>query len=109
MKPPHPENPVAPLTGHAAPPATTADAPAGPTIALLTFLSVWNDFLWPLVVTSSPNTMTIQLGLATFQSAHFTRWPELMAGTVMSQLPVLILFIVGQRFFVSSIANTGIK
>jgi multiple sugar transport system permease protein len=79
------------------------------TVAVLTFLSVWNDFLWPLVVTSSPNTMTIQLGLATFQSAHFTRWPELMAGTVMSQLPVLILFIVGQRFFVSSIANTGIK
>jgi multiple sugar transport system permease protein len=79
------------------------------TVAVLTFLQVWNDFLWPLVVTSSPNTMTIQLGLATFQSAHFTRWPELMAGTVMSQLPVLLLFIVGQRFFVSSIANTGIK
>jgi multiple sugar transport system permease protein len=79
------------------------------TVAVLTFLSVWNDFLWPLVVTSSPNTMTIQLGLATFQSAHFTRWPELMAGTLMSQLPVLILFVVGQRFFVSSIANTGIK
>jgi multiple sugar transport system permease protein len=79
------------------------------TVAVLTFLSVWNDFLWPLVVTSSPNTMTIQLGLATFQSAHFTRWPELMAGTLMSQLPVLFLFVVGQRFFVSSIANTGIK
>ena len=79
------------------------------TVAVLTFLSVWNDFLWPLVVTSSPNTMTIQLGLATFQSAHFTKWPELMAGTLISQLPVLILFVVGQRFFVSSIANTGIK
>jgi multiple sugar transport system permease protein len=79
------------------------------TVAVLTFLSVWNDFLWPLVVTSSPNTMTIQLGLATFQSAHFTRWNELMAGTLISQLPVLILFILGQRFFVSSIANTGIK
>jgi multiple sugar transport system permease protein len=79
------------------------------TVAVLTFLQVWNDFLWPLVVTSSPNTMTIQLGLSTFQSAHFTRWPELMAGTVISQLPVLILFVVGQRFFVSSIANTGIK
>ncbi len=79
------------------------------TVAVLTFLSVWNDFLWPLVVTSSPNTMTIQLGLSTFQSAHFTQWPELMAATVMSQLPVLFLFVVGQRFFVSSIANTGIK
>lgn len=79
------------------------------TVAVLTFLSVWNDFLWPLVVTSSPNTMTIQLGLATFQSAHFTNWPVLMAATLMSQLPVMLLFLFGQRFFVSSIANTGIK
>jgi multiple sugar transport system permease protein len=79
------------------------------TVAVLTFLSVWNDFLWPLVVTSSPNTMTVQLGLATFQSAHFTNWPLLMAATLMSQLPVILLFLVGQRFFVSSIANTGIK
>jgi multiple sugar transport system permease protein len=79
------------------------------TVAVLTFLLVWNDFLWPLVVTSSPDSMTVQLGLATFQSAHFTNWPVLMAGTVMSQVPVLLLFVAGQRFFVSSIANTGIK
>jgi multiple sugar transport system permease protein len=79
------------------------------TVAVLTFLSVWNDFLWPLVVTSSPQTMTVQLGLATFQSAHFTNWPVLMAGTLMSQLPVLALFLLGQRYFVSSIATTGIK
>ena len=79
------------------------------TLAILTFLEVWNDFLWPLVVTSSPEVMTVQLGLATFQSAHFTNWPELMAGTLMSQLPVLLLFLLGQRFFVRSIATTGIK
>jgi multiple sugar transport system permease protein len=79
------------------------------TLAVLTFLSTWNDFLWPLVVTSSPETMTVQLGLATFQSAHFTDWPVLMAGTLMSQLPVLALFLAGQRYFVSSIATTGIK
>jgi multiple sugar transport system permease protein len=79
------------------------------TLAVLTFLSVWNDFLWPLVVTSSPDTMTVQLGLASFQSEHFTNWPVLMAGTLMSQLPVLLLFAFGQRVFVSSIATTGIK
>lgn len=79
------------------------------TVAILTFLSVWNDFLWPLVVTSSPQTMTVQLGLATFQSAHFTNWPVLMAGTLISQVPVLIIFLAGQRYFVSSIATTGIK
>lgn len=79
------------------------------TLAVLTFLSVWNDFLWPLVVTSSPQNMTVQLGLASFQSAHFTNWPVLMAGTLMSQLPVLLLFLLGQRYFVRSIATTGIK
>jgi len=79
------------------------------TLAVLTFLSVWNDFLWPLVVTSSPNIMTVQLGLSTFQSAHYTNWPVLMAGTLLSQLPVLLLFVIGQRYFVRSIATTGIK
>jgi multiple sugar transport system permease protein len=79
------------------------------TLAVLTFLQVWNDFLWPLVVTSSPETMTVQLGLATFQSAHFTNWPVLMAGTLMSQLPVLVLFLLGQRYFVRSIATSGLK
>jgi multiple sugar transport system permease protein len=79
------------------------------TVAVLTFLQVWNDFLWPLVVTSSPETMTVQLGLASFQSAHFTNWPVLMASTLISQLPVLLLFLLGQRYFVRSIATTGIK
>jgi multiple sugar transport system permease protein len=79
------------------------------TVAVLTFLTVWNDFLWPLVVTSSPETMTVQLGLASFQSAHFTNWPVLMASTLLSQLPVLLLFLLGQRYFVRSIATTGIK
>lgn len=79
------------------------------TLAVLTFLNVWNDFLWPLVVNSSPETMTVQLGLASFQSAHFTNWPVLMAGTLLSQLPVLALFLLGQRYFIRSIATTGIK
>jgi len=79
------------------------------TVAVLTFLQVWNDFLWPLVATSSPSTMTVQLGLATFQSAHFTNWPVLMAAALISQLPVMILFLAGQRWFVASIATTGIK
>ena len=79
------------------------------TVAVLTFLSVWNDFLWPLVVIATPDNMTVQLGLATFQSAHYTNWPVLMAATVISQIPVLLLFLLGQRYFVQSIANTGIK
>lgn len=79
------------------------------TVAVLTFLSVWNDFLWPLVVIATPSHMTVQLGLATFQSAHYTNWPVLMAATLISQIPVFVLFLAGQRYFVQSIAGTGIK
>lgn len=79
------------------------------TLGVLTFLWSWNDFLWPLVVTSSPEVMTVQLGLASFQGGHFTNWPVLMAGTLISQLPLFVLFLLGQRYFVSSIATTGIK
>ncbi len=79
------------------------------TLSVMTFLWTWNDFLWPLVVTSSPEVMTVQLGLSSFQGSHFTDWPVLMAGTLISQLPVLVLFLIGQRYFVSSIATSGIK
>jgi multiple sugar transport system permease protein len=79
------------------------------TLAILTFLAVWNDFLWPLVVIATPDNMTVQLGLSTFQSAHFTNWPVLMAATMISQIPVFVLFLACQRWFVQSIANTGLK
>ena len=79
------------------------------TLAILTFLSIWNDFLWPLVAIQSPENMTMQLGLSTFQGAHLTDWPLLMAATLMSQLPVIVLFLLAQRVFVRSIASSGIK
>jgi multiple sugar transport system permease protein len=84
----------------------------GPTLAtlsVLTFLNVWNDFLWPLIAIQSPGNMTIQLGLQNFQGSHLTNWPVLMAATVMSQIPVLVLFVLAQRFFVRSIASSGFK
>jgi multiple sugar transport system permease protein len=84
----------------------------GPTLAtlsVLTFLNVWNDFLWPLIAIQSPGNMTIQMGLQNFQGAHLTNWPVLMAATVTSQIPVLVLFVLAQRFFVRSIASSGIK
>src|SRR3954452_10710889 len=84
----------------------------GPTLAtlsVLTFLNVWNDFLCPLIAIQSPGNMTIQMGLQNFQGAHLTNWPVLMAATVTSQIPVLVLFVIAQRFFVRSIASSGIK
>jgi multiple sugar transport system permease protein len=79
------------------------------TVAVVTFLWTWNDFLWPLVTIYSPNNMTLQLGLTTFQGAHQTNTHLLMAANVMSVLPVLLLFVLAQRFFIRGIATSGLK
>jgi multiple sugar transport system permease protein len=83
--------------------------PALATLAIVTFLWTWNDFLWPLIVIQSTNSSTVQLGLASFQGAHQTNWTLLMAGNVMALLPVLTLFVVAQRWFVQSLAASGLK
>ncbi len=80
------------------------------TVGIMTMLWTWNDFLWPLIaIPTSTRNMTLQLGLMTFQGAHVTRWPELMAATVMTQLPMLAVFVVAQRWFVHSLASSGVK
>jgi multiple sugar transport system permease protein len=83
--------------------------PALATLAVITFLWTWNDFLWPLITIYNPNHMTLQLGLATFQGAHQSTTNLLMAANVMSVLPVLLLFFLAQRYFVRGIATTGLK
>jgi multiple sugar transport system permease protein len=83
--------------------------PALSTLAALTFLDSWNSFLWPLIVVTSENTMTLPLGLTTFQGAHNTQWQLLMAGNVFSLIPMLVIFFAAQRYFVRSVAATGLK
>jgi multiple sugar transport system permease protein len=83
--------------------------PALATLGIVTFLWTWNDFLWPLIVIQSTDHATVQLGLASFQGAHQTNWTLLMAGNVMALAPVLFLFVVAQRWFVQSLAASGIK
>jgi multiple sugar transport system permease protein len=83
-------------------------APALATLAALTFLDSWNSFLWPLIAVTSTSQMTIPLGLATFQGAHSTQWPLLMAGNVMSLAPMLLIFFAAQRYFIRSVAATGL-
>jgi len=82
--------------------------PALATLAALTFLDSWNNFLWPLIVVTSTNQMTLPLGLATFQGAHSTEWTLLMAANVMSLVPVLAIFFLAQRHFILSVASTGL-
>jgi len=82
--------------------------PALATLAALTFIDSWNNFLWPLIVTTSTNEMTLPLGLATFQGAHSTEWTLLMAANVMSLVPMLLVFFLAQRYFIRSVASTGL-
>ncbi|MBO0835838.1 MAG: carbohydrate ABC transporter permease [Actinobacteria bacterium] len=82
--------------------------PALSTLAALTFLDSWNNFLWPLIAINEQNQMTVPLGLATFQGAHATEWTLLMAGNVMSLIPMLVIFFAAQRYFVRSAAATGL-
>jgi multiple sugar transport system permease protein len=84
-------------------------APALATLAAITFLESWNDFLWPLIVIQSEQHRTIQLGLETFQGAHTTAWTLLMAGNVMSLIPMLVVFFAAQRYFIRSVATSGLK
>lgn len=83
-------------------------APALATLAALTFLDSWNSFLWPLIAVNSPAAFTLPLGLQTFQGAHQTEWPLLMAGNMMSLAPMLLVFLLAQRYFVRSVAATGL-
>jgi multiple sugar transport system permease protein len=76
---------------------------------VVTFLDTWNAFLWPLIVINSQNHMTLPLGLTTFQGAHDTQLQLLMAGNVFSLLPLLVVFFLAQRYFVRSVAATGLK
>ncbi len=83
--------------------------PALATLAVIQFMWTWNDFLWPLVTIYKENAFTLQLGLMNFQGSHANDTNLLMAGNVMSMLPMLILFIAAQRYFVRGIATQGLK
>jgi multiple sugar transport system permease protein len=85
---------------------------AGPTLAalaLLTSLYSWNDLLWPLVVTSSPEHMTLPVGLANLQGQYATDYPTLMAGSLLVSLPLIVIFLALQRQFFAGIASSGLK
>lgn len=81
--------------------------PALATLAIFTFMGQWNDFLWPLVVTQSLEMRTLPVGLSSFQSRYAIQWHLLMAGSTIALLPVLALFVVGQRYFIQGITLTG--
>jgi ABC-type sugar transport system, permease component len=81
------------------------------TLGIFTFVGSWNAFLWPLISISSIDNKTLPLGLTMFTSrlAGRTPWDQVMAAATFSIIPVLILFVLGQKYYVKGIATTGIK
>ncbi|BCB83253.1 carbohydrate ABC transporter permease [Phytohabitans suffuscus] len=83
--------------------------PALASLALITFVTTWNDYVGPLIYLRSPELRTIQLGLNTFISQYNAEYALIMTGSVLSVLPVAVIFLLGQRYFVEGIATTGLK
>jgi multiple sugar transport system permease protein len=83
--------------------------PALATLAVFTFMGVFNDFLWALIVVSSEEMRTVQLGLAIFRDRYQTDWGQLMAASVVATLPILTVFFFAQKYFIKGITLSGMK
>jgi multiple sugar transport system permease protein len=83
--------------------------PALATLAVFHFMYNWNDFLWPLLITSSIEMRTLPAGLALFVGSHVVEYGVVMAGAILALLPLLVAFLFAQRYFIQGIAMTGIK
>lgn len=82
--------------------------PALLVLAVLTWITVWNDFLWPLIMIQRNEIATVTLGLVRLQGQYHTDWPILMATAVIVLLPLLAVYAVAQKYFVSGIAQSGL-
>jgi multiple sugar transport system permease protein len=83
--------------------------PALATLAVLSFLTNWNDFLWPVYVLFSPEVLTLPPGLSNLQGAYTTDYAVIMAGGVVASIPVLILFFFAQRYIIEGVSRSGLK
>lgn len=83
--------------------------PAVATLVIFAFVGSWNDFLWPLIIINSVDKLVLSVGLSHFQDLYYTEWTLLMAASMMAMAPVLLVYVLAQRYFVQGIALTGIK
>ncbi|MDQ3893433.1 MAG: carbohydrate ABC transporter permease [Actinomycetota bacterium] len=85
--------------------------PALAAVAILTFQGIWNDFFWALIVLGlvDPEKYTVQLGLANFVREFGANWPALMAGATLAILPVVLVYVFFQRYFIAGITTAGVK
>lgn len=83
--------------------------PALATLTIFAFMGSWNSFLWPLVVLRSPELQTLPIALAGLQGQYTTAWDVVMAGSIISVLPMLALYVVAQKYIIQGVARSGIK
>ncbi|MCP9484613.1 MAG: carbohydrate ABC transporter permease [Gaiellaceae bacterium MAG52_C11] len=86
-------------------------APALAAVTILTFQGMWNDFFWSLIILGfgDPDVYTIQLGLAQFRFQYQTLWPQLMAASALAILPIALIYVFFQRYFVAGVVASGVK
>lgn len=78
-------------------------------LVIFTAKFAWNDFMWPLIVNTSPKMMTLGPALSTLQGQYTTKYPMQMAGAVMAVIPIIVLFFIFQKQFIEGVAQSGIK
>ena len=83
--------------------------PALATLTTFTFMGFWGNYMWPLVITITEELRTLPIGLKYFVGQHSTNYTQLMAGSMIALIPVLLLFVFNQRYFVEGIKLSGIK
>ena len=85
--------------------------PALAAVTILTFQGMWNEFFWSLIILGfgDPDRYTLQLGIAQFRFQYQTLWPQLMAASVIAIVPIAILYICFQRYFVAGVVSSGVK
>jgi len=83
--------------------------PALATLAVISFLSNWNDFIWPIYVLFSPENFTLPPGLGILQGAYTINYPVVMAGAAVASVPALILFLFAQRYIIEGVSRSGLK
>ena len=83
--------------------------PSIATMTIFSFVAIWNDYMGPLIYFNSTAKKTIQLGIKMFIGQYSTEYGLVMAASVLSLIPVLLIFLAGQKFFVQGIASSGIK
>ncbi|MBI9103026.1 MAG: carbohydrate ABC transporter permease [Spirochaetales bacterium] len=83
--------------------------PSMVTLGVLSFMGVWNSFLWPLFVIRDQEMMTLPVGLAALQGEYLTEWNMVMAGALISLVPIIIVFLLAQKYFIQGMSRSGIK